>query len=63
MELLVEMYNLPYSDSRLIQVENILKSLDKNEPLENNTQILEPIDQVKELYNHLKLRGIIKNGN
>lgn len=62
-ELLVEMYNLPYSDSRLIQVENILKSLDKNEPLENNTQILEPIDQVKELYNHLKLRGIIKNGN
>ncbi len=63
MELLVEMYNLPYSDSRLIQVENILKSLDKNEPLEDNTQILEPIDQVKELYNHLKLRGIIKNGN
>ena len=63
MELLVEMYNLPYSDSRLIQVENILKSLDKNEPLENNTQILEPIDQVKQLYNHLKLRGIIKNGN
>lgn len=63
MELLVEMYNLPYSDSRLIQVENILKSLDKNEPLQNNTQILEPIDQVKELYNHLKLRGIIKNGN
>lgn len=63
MELLVEMYNLPYSDSRLIQVENILKSLDKNEPLENNTQILEPIDEVKELYNHLKLRGIIKNGN
>lgn len=62
-ELLVEMYNLPYSDSRLIQVENILKSLDKNEPLENNTQILEPIDQVKELYNHLKLRGFIKNGN
>lgn len=63
MELLVEMYNLPYSDSRLIQVENILKSLEKNEPLKNNTQILEPIDQVKELYNHLKLRGIIKNGN
>ena len=63
MELLVEMYNLPYSDTRLIQVENILKSLEKNEPLEDNTQVLEPIDEVKELFNHLKLRGIIKNGN
>ena len=42
MEFLQKMYNLPYSDSRLIQIENLLKSL-SNEPLLDNTLIDKPI--------------------
>lgn len=49
MELLTKAYNLPYSDSRLQQIENLLKSLDNNEPLIDNTLITEPTDeQIKE---------------
>lgn len=49
MELLTKAYNLPYSDNRLQQIEAILKSLDKKEPLETNTPKNEPtMDQIKE---------------
>lgn len=41
-EHLTKMYNLPYSDPRLIQVENILKSL-TIAPLDNSTQGVEPV--------------------
>lgn len=50
-EHLTKMYNLPYSDSRLIQVEKILKSL-TTAPLES-TQIDEPI-KADILVNHIK---------
>lgn len=41
-EFLTKMYNLPYSDSRLIEVEKILKSLDK-EPSQDDTLLIEPV--------------------
>jgi HK97 family phage prohead protease len=67
MELLVSMYNLPYSDSRLKAVESLLLSLEEDEPLEDNTPIVEPINetdaQAKELFNYLLLKGVLKNGN
>jgi HK97 family phage prohead protease len=50
-EHLTMMYNLPYSDSRLIEVEKILKSL-TTAPLES-TQIDEPIKS-ELLFNHIK---------
>lgn len=50
-EHLTKMYNLPYTDSRLIQVEKILKSL-ALAPSEN-TQIVEPI---KSIYSLLALK-------
>lgn len=50
MELLTKAYNLPYSDSRLLQIETILKSLSDKEPLSDNTsKLLEPTaEQIKE---------------
>jgi hypothetical protein len=67
MDLLVKMYNLPYSDSRLKAIESLLLSLEENEPLENNTPILEPINdseqKANELFNYLLLKGVLKNGN
>ena len=45
-------YNLPYSDSRLIQLEHLLKSLEK-EPEEKSTLLLEPMDQLT-IINHIK---------
>src|SRR5690606_3690767 len=49
MELLTKAYNLPYSDSRLIQIETILKSLDNKEPEYPSTPTDEPTDeQIKE---------------
>ena len=48
-ELITKAYDLPYSDSRLIEIETILKSLDNKEPLETNTPTDEPtIEQIKE---------------
>jgi HK97 family phage prohead protease len=43
-ELLTKMYNIPYSDARLMQVEDILKSLTL-EPFKD-TLIVEPIEQI-----------------
>ena len=49
MELLTKAYNLPYSDTRLTQIETILKSLDKKEPEEPSTPTDEPTEeQIKE---------------
>jgi HK97 family phage prohead protease len=63
-ETLVKMYNLPYSDSRLKQIESLLISLE-SEPIEKITTTEEPINEkeAKELFNYLLLKGIIKNGN
>lgn len=38
MELLQKSYNLDYSDSRLIQIEKLLKALDKGDSLDTSTQ-------------------------
>jgi len=56
MELLQKAYNLDYSDSRLIEIEKLLKSLDK-EPLETDTLKDEPIilDTLKSFKNTLKI--------
>lgn len=55
MEILTKAYDLPYSDSRLIQIEALLKSL-TDEPQES-TQQIEPIDasQIKSIFNRLTL--------
>ena len=49
MELLTKAYNLPYSDTRLTQIETILKSLDNKEPKDDFTPKNEPTaEQIKE---------------
>lgn len=59
-DLLVKMYNLPYSDERLKSVENILKSLETNEPIAKITpNVVEPIDNVQLLKDLLKQKGVI----
>jgi HK97 family phage prohead protease len=57
MELIQKSYDLDYSDERLRQIENLLKSLD-NEPLETNTLINEPItlETLKSFTNSLNLK-------
>lgn len=53
MELLTKAYDLPYSDSRLIQIESILKSLSK-EPEQETTHDDEPIaDLIKNSFKNL----------
>jgi HK97 family phage prohead protease len=52
MELLSKAYNLNYSDSRLIQIETLLKSL-TNEPLEPSTPKVGPIEQL-DILNHIQ---------
>ena len=54
LELLTKMYNLDYSDTRLKQIENVLKSLDK-EPLDDTLND-EPIkDAIKQSFTNFKL--------
>ena len=49
MELLTKAYDLPYSDTRLTQIEIILKSLDQKEPIEDITPKSQPTaEQIKE---------------
>jgi HK97 family phage prohead protease len=56
MELIEKSYNLNYSDTRLRQVENLLKSLDK-EPSETDTLENEPIlETLKSFTNSLKIK-------
>jgi len=52
MELIEKSYNLDYSDTRLKQIETILKSLN-NEPLDN-TQKLEPTNLINEFNKQFK---------
>jgi HK97 family phage prohead protease len=59
MEFLTKAYNLPYSDTRLIQIENILKSL-STEPGQDTTSGEEPIAQaLKEANILLELKSFI----
>ena len=46
-------YNLPYSDTRLREIETILKSLSDNEPLEPSTSKVKPItpELIKSIFN------------
>lgn len=53
MELIEKSYNLPYSDTRLLQIENLLKSL-SDEPSEPDTLIEQPINIIKEFRQNLK---------
>jgi len=58
LDLLVKMYNLPYSDSRLIQIESILKSLEVVEPIQEDVslEIEKPIeDLIKEFKQSLTI--------
>jgi HK97 family phage prohead protease len=57
MELIQKSYDLDYSDERLIQIETLLKSLDK-EPSETDTKNLEPItlETLKSFTNSLILK-------
>jgi HK97 family phage prohead protease len=56
MELIQKSYDLDYSDERLRQIENLLKSLDK-EPLQSDTTNLEPImETLKSFTNSLILK-------
>lgn len=57
MELLTKSYNLPYSDTRLIEIEKILKSLESKEPSLKDTLIDKPtIDQIKETFTNLSFK-------
>lgn len=53
LELIEKSYNLDYSDTRLRQIETILKSLDNKEPLQSDTPTDEPISQ-QEIINLIK---------
>lgn len=53
LELIQKAYDMPYSDPRLKQIEDILKSL-SNEPSEPDTLIEQPIDIIKEFRQNLK---------
>jgi HK97 family phage prohead protease len=56
MELLTKAYDLPYSDSRLIQIETLLKAL-STEPLDPNTLNNQPlIDTLKQFTNSLNIK-------
>ena len=57
MELLTKAYDLPYSDSRLIQIETLLKSL-SNKPSGTDTLIEQPIilETLKSFTNSLNIK-------
>jgi HK97 family phage prohead protease len=49
MELIEKSYNLNYSDTRLKQIETILKSLTNKEPIQRITSTVEPINNQKQV--------------
>ena len=53
-DILIKGYDLDYSDERLKQIETILKALSTKEPLEDNTQIVKPLDEQQVFNNFLK---------
>jgi HK97 family phage prohead protease len=52
MDILVKGYNLDYSDERLRQIENLLKTLTDKEPLLDNTPNVEPLLDVFKSFNN-----------
>lgn len=58
LELIEKAYNLNYSDTRLKQIENILKALSEKDPLETDTPEVDPlvIDTFKHFTNSLIIR-------
>lgn len=58
LELIEKSYNLDYSDSRLRQIETILKALSDSDPLESNTPEVNPlvIDTLKHFTNSLIIK-------
>lgn len=57
MELIEKSYDLDYSDTRLKQIETILKSLSEKEPIQSITPNDKPIiDTLKEFNNHFNLK-------
>ena len=57
MELIEKSYNLDYSDTRLKQIETILKALSNKEPLLDNTPTDQPlIEMLKQFNNELKTK-------
>lgn len=59
-ETLSKAYNLNYSDTRLVQIETLLKSL-TNEPLQSSTPEVGPIQQL-DILNHIQ-KSFSYNGN
>ena len=53
MELIEKSYNLDYSDDRLKQIEALLKAL-TIDPLETNTQLVDPHEDAKQIFNNLE---------
>lgn len=51
LEIIEKSYNLDYSDDRLKQIENILKSLSDKEPFKMDTSNVEPIDYISIINN------------
>ena len=52
LELIEKSYNLDYSDTRLKQIETLLKTLTKKEPLLDNTPKVEPLLDVFKSFNN-----------
>jgi hypothetical protein len=55
LEILTKQYNLPYSDTRLRQIETLLKSLDEAPPADPGTPPGEPKVEAVELANKIRL--------
>lgn len=54
LELIAKMYGMDYSDTRLKQIESLLKSLTNKEP-SNDTPTVEPMEILTECFKNLKL--------
>jgi adenine C2-methylase RlmN of 23S rRNA A2503 and tRNA A37 len=52
LELIEKSYDLDYSDTRLKQIETILKALSNKEPLETDTPKIEPLVKDIEIINN-----------
>lgn len=52
---LTKMYNIPYSDTRLKQIEGILKALDNKEPDVPSTPTTEPLELIKNAFLNIQI--------
>ena len=55
MELITKAYDLPYSDTRLKQIEGILKALDNKEPDAASTPTTEPLELIKNAFSNIQI--------